>query len=503
MMFDLRSRGLPIALLTAWSLTVTFTASMADTPAAVPAAASAVAPVAPAPAAASGPVPAAAAATAAEVDAELLRQLKLRVDVQQQATGAVIGIIDGGGRRVIAYGTTAKGNGQPVTGDTVFAIGSITKVFTALLLADMASKHELALDDAVATYLPRAVRVPSSGGRQITLLDLATHTSGLPLRPDNLVSKDLENKYAGYTASRLFRFLTSFALPREPGQSYEYSNVGYGLLAQALARRAHQAYAPLVKARITQLLGMADTSIALTPRMKRRLAQGYTNELAPARRWEMGALEGAGAYSSTANDLLSFLEACLGVRDSPLASALAMMQRARRPGGMAPAQQVALAWNVYRDGERELFWKNGSVGGYRAFLGFDAVRRVGIVALANAQTPVGLDDLGLHALDPSIPVDLSTPVVGHAIAVAPEILERYVGAYVYSPTDKLIVTRQGSQLYGQEPGQAKSPLYAESERDFFFKVMDAQVTFEVSAAGVVSAAIWHQGGQDQRGERER
>jgi D-alanyl-D-alanine-carboxypeptidase/D-alanyl-D-alanine-endopeptidase len=168
---------------------------------------------------------------------------------------------------------------------------------------------------------------------------------------------------------------------------------------------------------------------------------------------------------------------------------------------MEPSTQIALAWNVYKNGTREIAWKNGSASGYRAFIGYDQETRVGVVALANAQTAVGADDIGLHILDPSIHVDLHVPKIHKQIAVNPAFLDRYVGRYQYSPADILTVTRAGEHLYGQPLGQDKIEMFAEGDREFFFKVVDAQVTFILSEDGTASEAIWHQAGQDQRGER--
>jgi len=179
------------------------------------------------------------------------------------------------------------------------------------------------------------------------------------------------------------------------------------------------------------------------------------------------------------------------------------MLETRRPGGMTPARFIAMGWNVQPVGDHEIAWKNGSVGGYRTFIGFDARARIGVVVLTNAQTAVGGDDIGLHVLDPSSPVDLHVPVKHQAIAVDPAQLDRYVGRYKFSDTDILVVTRDGAQLYGLSPGADRYPLFPEAERAFFLKVIDAQVTFVVppDGTGPASAAIWHQGGQDQRGER--
>src|SRR5688572_16480680 len=170
-------------------------------------------------------------------DAELRRMLVTRVDVQRQATGIVLGIVTPTGRRVVTYGTRGVHDKRPVTADTVFDIGSITKLFTALLLADLVTRGQVTLDDPVARYLPEAVRVPERNGRPITLVDLATHTSGLPLRPGNLVSNAADNKYAGYTTDLLYQYVADAPLTRDPGSAYEYSNVGYGLLGHAVARK--------------------------------------------------------------------------------------------------------------------------------------------------------------------------------------------------------------------------------------------------------------------------
>lgn len=441
------------------------------------------------------------ATPSAASDSEIHRMLVTRVDIQKRATGIVLGIVGPNGKRVIAYGTLALGDKRPADGNTVFDIGSITKVFTALLLCDMAQRGEVALDDPVSKYLPADLRLPAPNGKQITLADLATHTSGLPLRPTNLVSKDPDNKYAGYSVDLLYQFLSSFVPTRDAGGRYEYSNVGYGLLGQALSRRAGKSFPDLLGTRVTQPLDLRDTRIDLTPEMKRRLATGYSNELTPAPAWDLGALASAGALRSTANDLLKLLDAFLGYKKSGLALAMHAMLETRRPGGMPPSSEIALAWNILSDNGQEIAWKNGSVGGYRAFLAYDRKARVGVVALANAQTAVGADDIGLHLLDSSRAVDLSVPRAHKEITVDPTIFDRYVGRYQYSPSDIIIVTRDGDHLSVQAPGPDKLELFVEGEHDFFLKAIDAQITFESSGTAPATAAIWHQAGQTQRGER--
>jgi serine-type D-Ala-D-Ala carboxypeptidase/endopeptidase len=449
----------------------------------------------------------AASAQAVPSDDDVQKILRTRVNDQHWATGIVVGIVTPQGTYTVAYGTTTKGGTRKVDADTVYDIGSVTKVFTALALADMVQRGEVTLDDPVAKYLPKGAVLPQNGRRQITLADLATHTAGLPLRPDNLVPKDPDNKYAEYSEADLYGFL-AHSKPQHPiGSAYDYSNPGFGLLGVALAHRAGMDYDTLISQRILKPLGMADTTRAATPAMQSRMAQGYSYDVAsadltPAEHWDFGSgVAGAGGYRSTAADLIKLLQAILGTRPSPLAPAFAAMTKTRRPGGMMPSTSIALAWNILDQDNREIAWKNGSVGGFRAFIGYDAAARVGVVVLTNAQTGPGGDDIGLHVLDPKMPVDLHIPRKHIETKLDPATLDRYVGTYKYADNDFVVVAREGNHLAERENGQDKLEFFAESERDFFFKITDVQITFETDPAGKVTAAIWHQDGQDQRGVR--
>src|ERR1700682_5303606 len=168
-----------------------------------------------------------AVAAAVPTDAEIHKILRARVD-GQQGVGIVVGVIEPAGRRVVADGVLD--DKRPLNGDTLFEIGSATKVFTSLLLAEAVRRGEVALTDPVAKYLSAGVKVPERGGRKITLQDLATHTSGLPRLPTNLNPADATNPYADFTVKQVYEFLSSYTLPRDIGSQYEYSNLGGGLL---------------------------------------------------------------------------------------------------------------------------------------------------------------------------------------------------------------------------------------------------------------------------------
>src|SRR5271155_2047065 len=225
-------------------------------------------------------------------DSEIRQILVDRIDKDRQSVGIVIGVIEPAGRRVVAYGSLEKGDKRPLDGDTIFEIGSVTKVFTSLLLADMVQRGEVALTDPVAKYLPPGVKMPERSGRQITLQDLATHTSGLPRLPPNLAPKDPANPYADYTVEPLYQFLSSYQLTRDIGSKYEYSNLGGGLLGHVLARRAGLDYEALVRSRICEPLGMKSTAITLSAGMKARMAVGHDRSLDAVENWDLPVLAG-------------------------------------------------------------------------------------------------------------------------------------------------------------------------------------------------------------------
>jgi CubicO group peptidase (beta-lactamase class C family) len=438
--------------------------------------------------------------SAAPTDAEIRKILVERIDTFHKGVGIVVGVIEPQGRRIISYGSLNQGDARPLNGDTVFEIGSITKVFTSLLLADMVQRGEVALTDPVAKFLPAGVKVPERGGRVITLVDLSTHTSGLPRMPSNFKPKDPQNPYADYGPEQLYEFLSSYQLTRDIGSQFEYSNLGGGLLGLALARRAGMDYEALVRARITGPLGMASTGITLSPEMKARLAVGHDAQLKAVANWDLLALAGAGALRSNANDLLTFLAANLGYNKSPLAPAMAAMLATRRPMDPGGKTQIGLAWIISKPAEDEIVWHNGGTGGYRTFIGYNVKTRVGIVALSNTSTEAGVDDIGMHLLDAHAPL-MAAPKEHKEITVNPKIFDGFVGQYQLAPSFVITITREGDQLFAQATNQPKFQVFPEGEREFFLKVVDAQITFDTDGAGKASSLTLHQGGRDMPGKR--
>lgn len=320
-----------------------------------------------------------------DVNMTALVEASLRPIVDEgKVVGMAVGIIAPSGRWVYGLGTTSKDArlSRIPTGKTVFEIGSISKAFTGILLADAVIRGEVALDDPVNRLLPDDVKVPSRDGKEITLLHLATHASGLPRLPNNL-KLDLHDPYRDYSDQDLYRFLSAHTLKRDPGERSEYSNLGMGLLGFALTRRAGKArYQDLVIERIAEPLHMRDTLVTLNESMQTRLAEGHTTRGVKTSNWTFETLAGAGGLRSTVDDMGRLAAFVLNPDDSTLGKAVRLAitpQRSLADGG----PEIGLAWIVHSNGT---LFHNGQTGGYHSFIGIRPDRGTALVVLGNSAT---------------------------------------------------------------------------------------------------------------------
>ena len=310
--------------------------------------------------------------------------LQHRVEVEKRDIGIVVGIVDEHGSSIVSCGKLDNGTDQEVNGDTVFEIGSVTKTFTGLLLQDMVERGEMKLDDPVAKYLPKSVKMPTRNGKQITLLQLATHMSGLPPLPDNLNPKRADNLYADYTVQGLYAFLSGYKLTRDPGAKFEYSSLGFALLGHVIALKAGTNYESLVVDWICRPLQMDSTRIALTPELKSRFAQGHNQLGYAVPGWDRQVMLGNGALRSTANDLLKYVSANLGLTPSSLTPLMEKTHVAHFHADDID-RDIGLAWVITRelDGTK-IVSKGGNTGGFLAIACFDKARRRGVVVLSDS-----------------------------------------------------------------------------------------------------------------------
>ncbi len=441
--------------------------------------------------------------------------LQRRVEVEKRDISIVVGLVDEQGMKVVSCGKLENGSDQRVDGDTVFEIGSVTKTFTALLLADMVERGEMKLDDAVAKYLPASAKLPIRNGKEITLLQLATHTSSLPGTSVTWVPKRAENPRADYTIARLYDFASNCKLTRDPGTKYEYSTAGIALLGEAIARTSGTNYEALVQDRICGPLGMESTRVSLPPQLKNRRAVGhnYYGYAVPETYW--GALMAGAALRSTANDLLKYIAAQIGMTKSRLTPAIEKTHvsyfNAHMDTETGLETDMGLAWMIaHQSNGKRIVQHGGLTDGFIADVCFDLERRRGVVVLCNSQDfeLYKLSKLLLasdwHSASPATLALSTKPFIPSKPCVSTRLdtksLNAVTGDYAFKPsaafpagasfkirceTDTLV-----GEATGQNTPQGAFDVFAESETNFFLKINGAQLTFTKDSGGKTSGVIY-------------
>ena len=328
--------------------------------------------------------------TARDLESVMNRDLKQQLTSGELAPGTgaglAIGVWKRGERRVFTYGTAKP--------DSLFEIGSISKTFTGLMLARMVAEGKVRLDEPVRELLPSGT-VAKPPGPEITLLDLATHHSGLPRMPDNFHPANRDNPYADYGPEQLYAYLSRHGVAKPPDATFAYSNVGVGLLGYALALHAGRSYPDHLRQEITGPLGMPDTVVKLSREQQRRFLQGHDERHYPVHAWDLDAAAGAGGIRSTAGDMLTYLEANLHPEKyGALSGALASSHQLRAPA--ARGHQIALAW-LYA-GDTKSYLHDGGTAGFISYVFFNPLADSAAVVLLNSgpNRLLSSDVLGEH-----------------------------------------------------------------------------------------------------------
>jgi CubicO group peptidase (beta-lactamase class C family) len=320
----------------------------------------------------------------------------------------VVGLVDPNGTQFYGYGNMSNANPITVDKDTIFAIGSITKVFTTILLADMVNSGLVNLDDPIEKYFPPSVKAPTYNGQKIILENLATHTSGLPEFPgshcvSNFNGTDDEDSLQArlffiecdknYTFDQLYQDLSNTTLTSEPGSKFEYSTFGISLLGHILALKSGISYDRLLEERILNVLGMNSTSIVLSDAQKSRLAIGHLNgkEL-PFWNTSRPIAPAGGLHSSVA-DMLKFASANLGLIDTKINTAMKESHIIIHDSRLGKAfsnnytAYVSLGWIIATDFGIQIVEHNGETAdGYNSFIALNTSKERGIVIIASASS---------------------------------------------------------------------------------------------------------------------
>ncbi|OLN25637.1 serine hydrolase [Desulfovibrio sp. DV] len=300
--------------------------------------------------------------------------------------GLVVGYVSPAGQKVYGFGQRGEGrSAKAPDGSTLFEIGSITKTFTGLLLAQSVLSGQLRDTDPIRLTLPPGTIDKNSPLWWVSYLDLATHSSGLPEAPDNMPSKDPQNPMAGYSTGLLLRYVAKAGLIAPLGQNFYYSNVGAALAGYLLARTAGVDYETLVVDRICTPLGLRDTRVTLTEDQRSRMAHGHDAKGKVVPNWEVSGLEGAGALRSTADDLLAYAAANLGVNMTPLLPVARLAHLPRKHVSAIPTLYIGYFWNVMNFGGREYVLHAGRSGGYFALVLMSPADLSGVVLLCDTE----------------------------------------------------------------------------------------------------------------------
>ena len=435
-------------------------------------------------------------------DAEIKAILAQRIDVDRQAVGLAAIIVEGNKVRIVTHGamrlTTAQDKAEPITPDTLFAVGSVTKTFTALLLADMVIKGEVKLEDPVEKWLPgwpksgiRGLKLRDHTGAPIQLVDLATHRSGLPRIPDNMANGTRGDPYVDYREQALLIYLKDretlvetdggkiSKATKKRDEAYAYSNLGFGLLGYVLARAADTSYAELLQKRVLTPLGLTSTYMDIPRTEAARFSNGHYLDrdatLKPHKHWRFDVLAPAGALIMSARDMGRYAQAASSAIDTPLKAAFALAQK-RYGDGMAPMNPQGLGWILAPMNGRTVFNHDGMTGGFASSLWVDPERKVGVAVLANASAPVL--DIALHLLEPSIPLKNLAAMRATSVSVDAKTMAQYVGTYALTPKFNVTIRLRDNKLFAQATGQGEFELFGKSDTTFFARITPLEIVFE-------------------------
>ena len=426
--------------------------------------------------------------------AQVVKHAKPYVD-SQVVVGLSVGVLKGDESATVHLGRTGP-NGKRPNDITVYEIGSISKVFTGLLLADAVTSNKLQLDQNAQDLLPNGVRMPNWKDQPITLLDMATHYSGLPRLSNNMPFGNPSNPYVDYPSKLAHEFLNQYQLTRAPGEKREYSNFAVALLGHMVCENAQAlSYDKLLQQRIAEPLGMKSTSVQLSSSMKKRFATPHSAVDVTTSSWEFADMPGAGGIRSTTRDMLAFAKANMNPPDGALGEAINLAWKEHKT---EESKKMGLGWHFADDGSTR--WHNGQTGGFHSMIMINRDARIGLVLLTNTGTSE-VDRLANDLMLMLAGVDINPREFPKAIEVDEVIMKRYVGRYELAPNFIFTVTVKDKRLMVGVTGQPTHRVYPKNETTWFYKVVPAEITFKVNQKGECSALELFQNGARQVAKR--
>lgn len=396
------------------------------------------------------------------------------------------------------YGQLSVDQPSKPDDSTIYELGSISKVFTGILLADAVVAQRLRLDQPINDFLPQVKAHNQEVGDSIELQHLSTHVSGLPRMPGNMQPADVMNPYADYDRNKMIEFMTTVRPARKPGTKGEYSNLAVGLLGEILAMEAGKTYEMLLEKNLTKPLKMSETSVTLSSDQRQHLAPPHNSDRQPDKNWDLNSFAGAGGIRSNTIDMLTFVKAQLNPSDDQIGKAIQLAWSQHLPehdGAFA----MGLGWHIARDGHTR--WHNGQTGGYHTAMFVDRRTDIGIIVLCNTATGE-IDALAESIIQSLAGMQVKPRSFPKLATVEPETAARLAGTYRISPNFALTVRAEGEKLFLQATGQPEVRIYPNSNTQWRLRVVDAQLTFDLPEEGPCRSVTLHQNGLDLPAPRQ-
>lgn len=420
------------------------------------------------------------------------------------ADGLSIGFIEGDHFGIVHLGA-ANEKGETADYNTVYEIGSITKVFTGLLLADAAVRGEIKLDAPAEVDNPAGIRLPSRDGRAIHWIDLSTHRSGLPRLATNMTRTDMLDPYRDYDSKKAAEFLDQYELPRAPGKSQEYSNFGASILGYLVAAKTSKSYDELLRERIAGPLEMIDCTVSLSSDQEKRLATPHADFGTITRPWRFADLPGAGGVHATMRDMMRFAKAQLSPPRGQIGDAIELAWKQHTEADdSGPA--MGLGWMIAGDGQTR--WHNGRTGGYTSALFINRQLQCAVIVLANTSVPNKIDELAMQLVLKAAGQEVKNDAndakadpVTDKLPIDAALRRRLVGRYQLAPNFIFTVRDRDGHLMVSITDQPTQEVFPDSPTRWSYRGVAATLEFKLPKTGRARSLVLHQNGMEQTARR--
>lgn len=402
-----------------------------------------------------------------------------------------IGVVYDGNKVWTGHFGTLTPGGRKADDSTVYEIGSISKVFTSILLADAVTQGKVGLDDSIDKLMPSLKKSNPKVGSSITFKHLSHHMSGLDRMPSNIKPADPTNPFDGYTRKLLDSYMASVKPKNKPNQKNQYSNLAVGLLGDLVARSSGVDYETLIKTRIAKPLGMKNTMLTVPKKLESKFAPPFNAALQPDKKWDFQALAGAGAIRSNIADMVEFIKANLNPPKNGVGQALELAWKQHLKKGK-DHQGMGLGWMIAGDGSTR--WHNGMTGGYQSMMLISRRYKTGVVLLCNTAGS-GTDQLAEQIIQTCMGMKVK-PKEFSNIKVDVKTVERLSGKYRMAPGVFLTVKTNDGKMSAQLTGQTFLTLQPLNETEWKYDLVDAKLKFELPAKGSSSKVTLFQSGRE-------